>query len=195
MFTNNYIAFQKKRFVAGTNYNDYCSFINATGESVKGYACYFLFADIGYWMRKAWCKALVALVESTNICNTNYSGLYFGSGSTPASKKDYKLENMITSGLTITNPSSLAWSEDGKGKYEAFADFIVRNITKNEITISEIGVFSPIGSTANTTFSNNVNVHQILMERTVLDEPITIAPGESKLVTYKLTFNQTIGLD
>ena len=28
------------------------------------------------------------------------------------------------------------------------------------------------------------------MERTVFPEPVVIQPGESKLITYKLTFNQ-----
>lgn len=196
MFTNNYIAFRKAAFTAGYSYSTTVWMKNAVGSSVEACVAHFAFADIGYWMTKALCATNAGIASSTTLTSQNFSGLYFGTGSTPATKADYKLESPITSGLTITNPSALVWDNDGNGKYTACADFIVRNTTESEINIYEIGVFvptTPKGTAAVSSTQGTVNY--VLMERTVLDEPITITPGESKLVTYKITFNQTLNVE
>lgn len=191
MFTNNYIKFQKDRFEQSHNCDAVTRLVNADGSTQNAYVRYFVCTDIGGWMKTARCKKIFGTVSSSTLNDNTYPGVYFGTGSTPATKSDYKLESPITSGLTITNPSALAWTEDGNGKYTASADFVVRNETESEINIYEIGLFTPFSYNYNyTTINSSMPVDYALMERTVLTEPITIAPGESKLVTYKITFNQ-----
>lgn len=191
MFTNNYIKFRKAAFTTGSSYSTPLSLVNAAGSSVTTYVSAIWNADIGYWMVLGKCRAITASASSYTLTNTTYPGLYFGAGSTAATKNDYCLESPITTGLSITNPSSATWLDDGNGVYSAVADFIVRNTTNEPITVREVGVFTPVGN-QNTTAPNGAHsaVYYVLMERTVLDAPVTIPAGEAKLVSYKVTFNQ-----
>lgn len=189
MFTNNYLKFKKFWF-----FNTSQSVVDFAGESrtyTYGTNLYSVFADIGYYMDTARCRTIASGSSSNITMNGCNAGIYFGSGSTPAAKSDYTLVNPITSGLTITNPSSLVYQEDGEGQHSYSASFILANTSDAEINIYEIGLF---GQTA--AYSSGARYYYpILMERTVLTEPINIQPGESKLVTYKVTFNQTLNVD
>lgn len=189
MFTNNYIIFRKMMFLRSS----YETFKGMTNASVKGYSVHGQGADIGSYMNRGRCQEIPPTYQGYNPFTTenNGNGLFFGSGSTPATKADYKLESPITSGLRITNPYNLVWSDDGNGKHTAIADLIVRNTSEAEINIHEIGIFTPLSQTSSDSVSG-CTFNNVLMERTVLDEPVTIAPGESKLVTYKITFNHTV---
>lgn len=193
MFTNNYLAYRKHAFLGSDN----TYYVTADGSSRTMYRLSIEVADLGQWLRLARCGEILTTSKTGAYPDTAvHPGVYFGSGSTPASKSDYKLESPITSGLAITNPSNLAWTDDGNGKYEVIADYILRNTSDAEINIYEIGVFSPVNSMSNSMYGSSSNVWWLtLMERTVLNEPISIAPGESKLVTYKLTFNQTLNVE
>lgn len=187
MFTQNYINFQEMRFFGVTssrsnNFGKVYRFTGTDGTALGASSTYtldmrnFSFdSDIGYYMNRAWCRDFPTLTAANTYC-----GVFFGSGSTPATKNDYKLESPITSGLTIANPSvpSISYSENGK--YEVMGVYSVTNTTDAEINIWEIGIVTQLGD------------WNVLMERTVFTEPITIAPGEIKLVTYKLTFNQSV---
>lgn len=186
MFTNNYINFQEMRFFGITSSvsNDFGKKYRFTGTdgTALGASSYpldmrnFSFdSEIGYYLNRAKCRNFPTLTE-----NNVYCGVYFGSGSTPATKNDYKLESPITSGLTIANPSipSISYSENGK--YEVMGVYSVTNSSDTEINIWEIGIVTQLVD------------WNVLMERTVLTEPVTIAPGETKIITYKITINQSV---
>lgn len=190
MFTNNYINWQKHKFFV-KSYNDN---IKLTGPDGTQRACYGANPDaseLGSWMWKARCREIAATEETSNYSHDN-PGVYFGTGSTPATKDDYKLEAPLTSGLTITNPSSVSLTNSGS-TYIATASFILTNSTEAEINIREVGLFTPVCNGVRSTPNSSGVYNILLMERTVLTEPITIPAGGSKLVTYKLTFNQTEG--
>lgn len=196
MFTNNYIAFQKARFEESYRIGTVTRLVDAAGSTQNAYTTYFVCTDIGGWMKTARCKEIVGSVSNSMLSDNTYPGVYFGTGSTPAKKSDYKLESPITSGLAFTNPSALAWTEDGNGKYAASADFVVRNTTEAEINIYEIGLFTPFSWNYNfVALTNSMPVNYALMERTVLTEPITIPAGGTKMITYKITFNQTLNVE
>lgn len=196
MFTNNYITYQRDIFENSDNVTGATKLVDAAGTQQNAFRMYFACTGIGGWMKKARCKEIVGYESSSTLNKDTYPGVYFGTGSTPANKSDYKLESPITSGLAITNPSALAWTEDGNGKYTVSADFVIRNTTEAEINIYEIGLFSPCSSNYNYTAPNNsMSVYYALMERTVLTEPITIPAGGTKMVTYKITFNQTLNVE
>lgn len=120
-----------------------------------------------------------------------YPGVYFGTGSTPANLADHTLQSPITSGLTITNPSRVLLESEKEGQYTLSASYVLTNATEAELNIYEMGVVTPalVGGQYGSC------LYPVLMERTVLTEPITIPPGASKLVTYKITFNQTLNVD
>lgn len=187
MFTNNYINFRKGAFLAtGSSSSEMYKIINSGGTEKSVFSSYGVQCDLGGWMSNGRCRALVT--DKATSRSSAYPGVYFGTGSTPANKSDYKLESLIESGLQITSPSSAVWTDEGNGKYSIAADFVVRNTTESEINIYEIGIFTPVSN-------GTSEFYQVLMERTVLAEPITIAPGEPKLVTYKITFNQTLNVE
>lgn len=114
----------------------------------------------------------------------SYSGLYFGTGRTPATKEDFRLEAQITSGITAQAGSVLEYASDDN-QYVLYVDVVLTNESEAEIAIGEIGLFLPASPSSGNKWAG------VLMERTVLDEPAVIAPGKSKLITYKLTFNQS----
>ena len=189
MFTNNYIKFQRERFTAKSSSS--VSLINAENNPSTFYGSCSFFSEIGCCMGIGQCKSIIGSNSSYPYpSSSGYGGVYFGSGSTPATKDDYRLESPITSGLSITNPKSLYWVDVGNGKYIVSSPFIVTNITDSDIFISEIGVFTPVSAVYDKGSNSSQTLNYCLMERTVLSEPITIPAGESKLVTYKLTFNQ-----
>ena len=189
MFTNNYITFKRLMFEC-PNYNKYTQMTLCDGSSANIYAVQCYAADIGYWMTQGRCKEIVATFDSgssSHAGNSGYAGVYFGTGTTAATKNDYALESPITSGLTITNPSRLV-TKNMNERHIFVSDFVVRNDTSNNIVINEVGIFTPTSS-ENGASVNSVAVSHVLMERTVLDAPITIPAGEARLIEYAIVFN------
>lgn len=126
-----------------------------------------------------------------DFCNMNYpvcaeltesgtAGVYFGTGDTPATENDYRLEAPITSGLKFSNQSIVYTTDDEKVIMQA--SYAVTNSTAEDITIREIGC---------TSYINKYSSGSVLsmIDRTVLDEPITIPAGEATSFTYKVTYN------
>lgn len=112
----------------------------------------------------------------------NYGfGVSFGAGTTPATLEDYKLENSLSSAqISVNNPSGVSFSR-GDTFDEYSVSFGVTNKTSDAITISEVGLFVSVskGSTTST----------VLVDRTVLDTPVTIPANETKHIAYTIRFN------
>lgn len=177
MFTNNMVNFMKMVAIGGT-----FSFTNPGGATFSSQLSYISDGFIQY-MDTAKCREIV-----TGEASSVYPGVYFGTGSTPANKADYTLESPIASGLSISSGNRL-YVNEGNGVHSYHVTYAVKNTTEAEINIYEIGLFAEINT--NDYAANTKKQCAAMMERTVLTEPITIAPGETKLVTYKVTFNQT----
>jgi hypothetical protein len=109
------------------------------------------------------------------------AGVYFGSGSTPPTKDDYTLENIITSGCKIETKNMERTVENNiimvKTRY------VISNTGSDNIIIGEVGIYGTtiVNGTSNT-------VANFLMERTVLDEPVVIPVGGVGAVEYTLTY-------
>lgn len=172
MFTKNYIDFKRNTFQI-YNYGSYKT-VDGTMKSVSNTNHGVTNHDIGNFM----CYGRCADVSVSD------AGIYFGTGSTPPTRDDFRLESPITSGLSITNLSTtVQYAEEGEGKYSASAGYVIQNTTDADINIYEFGAFAKFADA------------RFLMERTVLTEPITIPSGEKKLVTYKIIFNQTLNVE
>ena len=113
--------------------------------------------------------------------NNNYAGVCFGTGTTPADINDYNIEAPITTGLTVATPSKTTQNETDNYK-EYTGTYGVTNTTSSDITITEIGLKGLV-------YSDNSSSTAILVDRTVLDTPITIPAGQSKQITYTIRFN------
>lgn len=166
MFTDQYIQYKKIMFrnVDGWTIKDH------TGVARDVTCSKSCGGDIGSSMHNAYCGSF------------SNSGVYFGAGTTPAAKTDYKLESIIESGLTISRVNDAPQLDVVGGKYVYSASYVVKNTGTENIVIGEIGYYGRLVGTYS---------FAALMERTVLDTPLTIRPGESKLITYKITFNQS----
>lgn len=195
MFTNNYIKFRHNLFF-GVLYNKSITTISGSinsktftspGGSWAGHYALMKY-DIGMAMNFPRCETIPTSYSSSITGVEAQMGVYFGTGSTPASLEDYTLESPITTGLAFAGGLE-GVSAYENGRAEVIARYIVTNTSNAEINIREIGCFVPVH--ISTTSAYQV----IMMERTVLPEPITIPAGEAKMVTYKITFNQTQSVD
>ena len=113
-----------------------------------------------------------------HVVNSNDSGVSFGIGTTPANATDYKLENSLPSTqISVSVPSAVSYSR--VDTYEEYSvTFGVTNKTAEAITISEVGLTAAPQS-----------AYPVLVDRTVLDTPVTIPAGQSKQITYTIRFN------
>lgn len=111
-----------------------------------------------------------------------------GFGDTPETPDDYVLADgnsvpVKNSGYVDKSEYHLTQVGGGynahTGNREFFSEYTnFRNDTNQNIIVKEVGVYGQFGST-------NVNQAGLIM-RKVLDNPITIAPGESYSFTYRL---------
>lgn len=126
---------------------------------------------------------------------TNGPGIFFGSGNTPASEDDYTLENLITSGISVTaSPSDYTgnyfYDEDSNSEI-GYLTYTITNTGSSSVTISEIGLFSLFQTASGygvAPSSGSSNRSYFLIERIVLDTPLVIAAGSSAVLRYEIVF-------
>lgn len=187
MLTRNYYAYRKLMFSGGPSLSgthpEQIMFYPVDGSYIGSSPIVkhdlTKYGDFGYWLTRAKCTSFPNRYETSA---SKAGGVFFGSGATPATQYDYKLETPITSGLSIVNPSQYSFNDNGNGQWTFSASYVVTNTTTAEITIREIGIVTAVNTDSST-------YYPVLMERTVLDEPITIPAGDAKLITVKLTQN------
>ena len=106
------------------------------------------------------------------------TGVSFGTGTTPATASDYSLESILDSTqISVSVPSAVSYSR-GDTFDEYSVTFGVTNKAAEAISVSEVGLIASPQSTWYT-----------LVDRTVLDTPVTIPAGQSKQITYTIRFN------
>ena len=105
-------------------------------------------------------------------------GVSFGTGTTPAAASDYCLESILGSTqISVSVPSAVSYSR-GDTFDEYSVSFGVTNITDEAITISEVGLIATPSSS-----------NYVLVDRTLLDVPVTIPAHETKHIAYTIRFN------
>lgn len=120
-------------------------------------------------------QSWLALYSTSMSYSTYTYGIMIGSGGTPATLDDYKLEALITSGLSVS--VSVTSDDDNDGVYK----LTITNTSGVDVTIKEIGMALKLYTGSNSTVSAN-----FLVERTVLDNPITIPAGGIGLIDYAI---------
>ena len=117
-----------------------------------------------------------------NGLSSNYgswNGTWYGRGRTPATVDDYTLEDPIFDNA-ITGASGLTAlvATVGDGYAQISATQSLTNNTDEEIAVGEVGCFGQISSSGS----------GILMDRTVLEEPIVIPPKGTVAFEYVIKF-------
>ena len=117
-------------------------------------------------------------VMKTWTYTINSYGVAFGTSTTPATVSDYRLESILdNTKISVASPSEVSYSRlDAHEEYSV--TFGITNITSNAITIAEVGIVAKIN-----------DFYYALVDRTVLDTPVTIPAGQSKQITYTIRFN------
>lgn len=112
-------------------------------------------------------------------------GIGVGTGNSAESEDSYDLDSMITSGLsaTITRTRGL---DDGNPYIEY--TIALQNTGSSSVTIREIGYFQTV-QFRDTQYDQAIQPSQldgILMDRTLLTSPVTIAASATKTIKYRL---------
>ena len=160
MLTKNFYSYMKISFTADDAAATF-TMTNGTTESSLLYVKKPPFKVMNNWAK-----------SSTGV------GVSFGTGTTPATASDYVLESILgDTQINVSVPSGISFNKFDT--YEEYTvTFGVTNITSEVITISEVGLTVPISGAS-----------YALVDRTVLDAPVTIPAGQSKQITYTIRFN------
>ena len=106
--------------------------------------------------------------------------LVVGSGTTPVTDDDYKLDVPITTLTAVSATTSCKTSPTGqKLSPTTFAiTTTYRNSTEAPITVNEIGIMIPVGYRSNGTGGQDNALSSCLIYREVLETPVTIEPNQ-----------------
>lgn len=105
------------------------------------------------------------------------AGVFFGDGDVAPTVDDYTLSGNPFTTFDATYTKSAA--SDNTGQYITVV-YTITNTGSAEFTIREVGLFGD---------TNNTSTVAFLVERTVLDTPVTIPAGGVGQVTYTIRFN------
>ena len=122
-----------------------------------------------------------AMTYRSTSSQESFPGVFFGTNATPATASDYDLGSIIlSSNMSVIVPTEVSFNVTNEYQ-EYTATYGVRNKTEEAISIAEIGLFAGVGSSS--------SMSRCLVDRTVLDTPVTIPAGQSKQITYTIRFN------
>lgn len=126
-------------------------------------------------------------ITSTPTLSQTSAGISVGTDDTPESKFDINLKNTITSGITITAITSAIGCKATDTCYKDYTVTITNN-GSSAITIREIGYKQLIDAVRYIDFNGNSSLSSTacLLDRTVLNPPITIQAGDAGVILYRL---------
>lgn len=117
----------------------------------------------------------------------------FGSGTTPPTENDTDVESLISNiSVSHSSASTPGFGFDSEKAY-LYIDYTIANNNSSSITVSEVCLYfvvlvggNAIGDQLSTSTSNWGTV---LFSRSLVDNPVTIAAGESGIVRVKFELN------
>lgn len=110
---------------------------------------------------------------------TSLSGILLGTGNTPPTIDDHRLAGDIITTIASSVACSFDIEEDGAAITSLCT---ITNSGSNAFTIREVGLFGKAKG-------GNSDSDAVLVERTVLDAPLTIEPGSVGQLTYTIKLN------
>lgn len=139
-----------------------------------------------------WAQGLCLATATTpgsptlNLCQTSYTslgGVVFGTGTTAPALDDYCLSGDLITTFAYTVASFTVDADDTGVTITAL--YTLTNTGDDAFTIGEVGLIASTYDNSNYKSAN----YKCLLERTVLDTPVTIAAGGVGQVTYTLKMN------
>jgi hypothetical protein len=126
------------------------------------------------------------------IAGNDVVGIIVGSGTTPVTLDDYKIESKIPHGnaagqLQYGDVSVSNMTMTDPNVWYVFVSRSFSNASTSNVTINEIGLVGNILRISGTTLTTAA----VMLARDVLEEPIILAPSESTLIQYRVNFRKT----
>lgn len=174
MFTNNWY----KTLASAITRNSAKNFVNINGETKGLYSGNSIHnISLGSDTGASEVAYIGRLVKTYN----GQGGVRLGTGDTPATVNDYKLSGNLITGYNFTAKIETQNSAESD---KITATYTITNTSSSEITIKEVGIVAKMANNSSTA------IQQMgLLERTVLDTPVTIPAGGVGQVVYTITFN------
>ena len=170
MFTRNYKSFIEAHAKKGrgVTYPDTYTFYTDSNQSVSVALTSQLTTQTNY-SSNFLGGMLKSFNENEDTTNGGRYGVRFGSGTTAPTKNDYTIENPISYSSYEMNVPTALLTNDSADWFEYSASYVI--VANTDITISEIGLYAAVRYSQ--TFPS------VLIDRTLLDAPVTLAAGES----------------
>ena len=117
-------------------------------------------------------------------------GIAVGSGDTPATENDYTLETKINT-LTATSTSIAQNYDSTTGKLHIDFTVTLSNSTASDIVVKEVArvVRHHRADHLNDSISTNSSYTCIMIDRTVLETPLTVPASDIGILRYRLTYD------
>lgn len=113
----------------------------------------------------------------TYLSSITSQGVKFGDGDTPVTFNDYKLSGNLIRTISVTKIQQHSADVAGEKVFQMV--YTLTNTSDTDVTIKEIGIV------CSAYYASNYS-HTILIERTVLDSPVTISPASVGQITYTI---------
>ena len=160
----------------------YCSSLQVTGVDGVPYFLIQSYTNGGY----------PALKTETFTTAATSAGISLGTDDTPATEDDYNLGNTITNGISVVVSNKAATFVNGQPalKYT----LTVTNTGADAVTVREVGIKQSVQSDTypGHITTSTTSTHVVLIDRTVLDAPVTIQPGDAAVIEYSLIASPVI---
>lgn len=194
MFTKNYYKFLTRNLTGLATGDLHGLYIETDGTVGPKY--YSTYNSISESLPSYWDEAMSNLkgydIKSPIQNNSNSSlfsyGTVLGTGTTPPTPDDYTLSGAAIT--TIVNSYSIKneIDEDNMGMTKT-ATYTITNSGDTDITIGEIGIFVERRWQSQTTTGLSPQAYHhgfVMIERSVLEAPVTIPAGGIGQVTYSI---------
>lgn len=152
------------------------------GEYARGFSSAYKATDDVYIGWGTSVQSYLNLNYCTESAGRIGEGVSFGDGDTPVTFSDINLSGNRIAGLSVV--TKWAYSMAGENGSTITATYTITNNNSEAVTIREVALFSrvPYASSSNTAYF-------IMVDRTVLDSPVTIEPNGMGQVNYTINLN------
>lgn len=179
MFLKNYFTMCKDNldYLRSTPTNDYSpGLVLHNGSEVT---------DVNRIYDTSLSMYMMQLSQLTRLCTSKGAdvGVSFGTGNTPTSFDDYTLSGDVVTAISFTLVRSCGVDDNG---CTLTCIYTITNTENKDVTIGEVGIWGRYEYYYNN--SNRKTVYP-LIERTVLESPVTIPAGGVGQVTYTIRLN------
>lgn len=124
---------------------------------------------------------LLKMASAPQTSMSGSAGVVFGTGDTAPSINDHCPSGDVISTISASYANSGVTNDE---EYrEQTVTYTVTNTGSEEITIKEVCLFVNVRTSSSGTYAN------FMVERTVLDKPVTISAGGVGQVTYTIRIN------